>query len=161
MNVYLVRHAHAGDRSRWNGDDSDRPLSAKGRDQADAIAQALRGAPIVRVLSSPALRCQQTIGPLALLLGLEVEVAGEFDEDAPLRPARTRIDELVRADDGDVVVCGHGDLIPALLDDLRRDGVELDGSGCAKGSVWQVEADGGRYRRAVYHRHPDESLRTT
>jgi len=158
VNVYLVRHAHAGDRSRWNGDDAERPLSARGRDQADAVAQALRGAPIVRVLSSPALRCQQTVGPLAHLLGLEVEIAREFEEAAPLRPARARLDKLARLD-GDVVVCGHGDLIPELLDDLRRDGVDVDGAGCAKGSVWQVSAEDGRYRRAVYHRHPDESLR--
>jgi phosphohistidine phosphatase SixA len=161
VNVYLVRHAHAGDRSRWNGDDAERPLSARGRDQADAVAQALRGAPIVRVLSSPALRCRQTVGPLAHLLGLDVEIADELDEDAALRPARALLDATVRADRGDVVMCGHGDLLPQLLDDLRRDGVEVDGDGCAKGSVWQVTADGGQYVRAVYHRHPEDSLRTT
>ena len=46
MEIHLVRHAHAGNRSAWRGDDRVRPLSAKGRAQADAIADALeRGVP--------------------------------------------------------------------------------------------------------------------
>ena len=160
MNIYLVRHAHAGDRRRWSGDDGDRPLSAKGRDQAEVIAEVLGAAPIARVLSSPSRRCQQTVGPLVHRLGVAIEVVEVFDEGAPVRPARKLLDELAR-DDADVVVCGHGDLIPELLDGLRHDGVELDGVGCAKGSVWQVVATDGSYQRAVYHRHPDESLRVT
>ena len=40
MTLHLVRHAHAGDRSRWSGgDDLERPLSDTGHEQAVAIDQ--------------------------------------------------------------------------------------------------------------------------
>lgn len=157
VNVYLIRHAHAGDRARWNGPDADRPLSAKGRDEAADIADALEGQPITRVLSSPALRCQQTVAGLAARLGLTVEVHDMVREGASLDAARTLLDELLHSGK-DTVVCGHGDLIPELLDRLRSDGVTVDGRGCAKGSVWHLVAKGGQVTRATYHRHPEAGM---
>ncbi|HEX7097325.1 MAG TPA: hypothetical protein VF183_15670, partial [Acidimicrobiales bacterium] len=67
---------------------------------------------------------------------------------------------LARAN-GDVVACGHGDLIPALVQQLRREGVHVEGSGCAKGSIWRLVASNGRYERAEYHKHPDDLMRRT
>jgi 8-oxo-dGTP diphosphatase len=154
VNLYLIRHAHAGDRSRWNGHDAERPLSAKGRDEADDIADTLEGQPIARVLSSPALRCQQTVAGLANRLGLSVEVHDMVREGATPEQARALLDELLHAGD-DAVICGHGDLIPELLDGLRRDGVKVNGKGVAKGSVWHLVARDGRVVRATYHRHPE------
>ena len=39
--LYLVRHAKAGERRLWDGDDLDRPLSPKGWKQADLLATRL------------------------------------------------------------------------------------------------------------------------
>ncbi|MFW6010105.1 MAG: pantoate--beta-alanine ligase, partial [Actinomycetota bacterium] len=44
MTLLLVRHADAGDRAAWTGDDRARPLSATGREQALAIPRALHRA---------------------------------------------------------------------------------------------------------------------
>lgn len=157
MNLYLVRHAHAGDRSRWNGPDAERPLSAKGRDQADDITQSLSAEPIARVLSSPATRCVQTVEDLAAAKGLTVEIDPRLFEGSAWAPVRALLDELKGAE-VDAVICSHGDVLPELLDVLRSEGVELDGAGCSKGSIWHVVASNGRFERATYHRHPEPGL---
>ena len=41
MLLHLLRHAHAGDPGAWDGPDADRPLSDKGRAQADRLGAHL------------------------------------------------------------------------------------------------------------------------
>jgi phosphohistidine phosphatase SixA len=60
----LVRHADAGDKFRWDGPDLLRPLSPTGRSQATGLVERLQDYPIERILSSPAVCCQQTEGCL-------------------------------------------------------------------------------------------------
>ena len=60
--VHLLRHAHAGDPERWTGDDSLRPLSEKGRRQAERLGRLLAGhdeAPDL-FITSPRVRAAQT-----------------------------------------------------------------------------------------------------
>jgi phosphohistidine phosphatase SixA len=72
---WLLRHADAGVRADWHGNDEWRGLSPLGWDQAEEVAARLDGLPVHRVLSSPSLRCRQTVVPLAR--GLEVDVEPE------------------------------------------------------------------------------------
>ena len=58
--VDLVRHAHAD----WTPDD-ERPLSARGRADASALARRLAEPAIAAIYSSPARRAMETIEPLA------------------------------------------------------------------------------------------------
>jgi 8-oxo-dGTP diphosphatase len=110
--VILVRHASAGDASEWPGRDDARPLDDRGRRQADALVDALASLRVERVLSSPYIRCLQTVEPLAAARGLAVELRQELHEDAQ----STAGVELVRSVAGDpVVVCGHGGLAEAAL----------------------------------------------
>jgi 8-oxo-dGTP diphosphatase len=153
VSLYLVRHAPAGERHEWDGPDGERPLSKKGRKLAEAVADALGTQGVTRVLSSPAVRCLQTVGPLAARLGLEVEPEPALAEGAPTRGARALIEAL--ASEGvTAVLCGHGDLIPDVVADLRRDGTAVVGAGCSKGSIWQLDTNGGRIVRAYYHGRP-------
>src|SRR5215211_81668 len=69
----LVRHADAGLRSEWLGSDEWRGLTALGHEQARAVAGVLGGLQIRRLLSSPSLRCRQTVVPLARVQGLDAE----------------------------------------------------------------------------------------
>ena len=69
MTLLLIRHASAGDRNDWVGDDLLRPLDGRGRSQASRLPELLGDYEIARVLSSPALRCVQTVEPLAALAG--------------------------------------------------------------------------------------------
>jgi phosphohistidine phosphatase SixA len=116
MPLLLVRHASAGDREEWEGDDRERPLDKRGRRQAEELVERLRPYPIEAILSSPARRCIETVAPLARVRVLEIEVREELSEELQ----STEGVSLVRSLAGrDVVVCGHGGLEHALPDAPR------------------------------------------
>ncbi|GJM37124.1 MAG: hypothetical protein DHS20C19_04910 [Acidimicrobiales bacterium] len=154
MSLYLVRHAHALDRSGWSVDDLDRPLSDRGRSQAALIATFFADHHVRAVYSSQAIRCVDTVAATADTHTLEVEVRRELTEGA--RP--NDLLELLREEaavDGDVVLCSHGDLIPEVLNRLLRDGMAVLGPrGCEKGSVWELETRGRDITRGVYTAAP-------
>ena len=75
MIVYLVRHASAGHRVSWSGDDLLRPLDDRGRRQADGLVDQLRGREFKRIVSSPYARCVESVVPLAHARGMAVEHA--------------------------------------------------------------------------------------
>ena len=80
--VYVVRHAKAGSRERWDGDDTDRPLTKNGRAQAEALCRRLRPVATATLLSSPYLRCVQTLEPLAEALDAKVASDDRLTEGA-------------------------------------------------------------------------------
>ena len=145
MPLHLVRHAKAGNRHHWEGDDAERPLSRKGRDQAEGLAKALADVRISRVLSSPYLRCVQTVEPLAAAHGLEVERTAALAEGEPFEPV---LELLARLPDH-AVLCAHGDLVPDVVDTLVRRGATIEGEpDWRKGARWELERDGARIVRA-------------
>ena len=110
--VVLVRHASAGDRKDWPGDDAERPLDKKGRRQAQALIQELAEYEFGRIVSSPAVRCVQTVEPLAERLGLEVEQRDELMEGARREETLALVDEVRSSG---AVLCTHGDVVEELL----------------------------------------------
>jgi phosphohistidine phosphatase SixA len=104
----LIRHAAAGDREDWDGDDFHRPLDARGRRQAAELVELLRPLGVRRVLSSPYVRCVETVRPLAAALELSVEPDDRLAEGAG--PGAL---ELLREDG--VVCCTHGDIVEEVL----------------------------------------------
>lgn len=145
VTLFLVRHAHAGSRSDWDGPDLTRPLSDKGRRQTEAITAHLVDAAVKRVLSSAAVRCQQTVAPAAQERGLEVEIHPALTEGATAAQTTTLLWELAGEGD-DVLLSSHGDVIPAAIEALRGDGVAVgDRKGLPKGTLYvlDVEPDGG------------------
>src|SRR5436853_5624944 len=80
--VVLLRHAEALDKQSWAPPDDDRPLSLRGEAQAVALVGHLSALPVARVLSSPALRCRQTVEHLARHRRISVEVSGLLGPDA-------------------------------------------------------------------------------
>ncbi len=107
MSAIVLRHASAGDRDAWAGDDRLRPLDGKGRRQARKLAEQLSRLGARRVVSSPYLRCLQTVAPLAETLGVEIE------RDERLAEGRGDAARPLLAEDG-VVACTHGDVAAAL-----------------------------------------------
>jgi 8-oxo-dGTP diphosphatase len=149
MHVYLVRHGKAGSRHDWDGPDELRPLSKKGRRQADALVARLFDRPIARVLSSPFVRCVETVEPLADKLGLVVERADALAEGT----SRHKVLELARSlEKPGAVLCTHGDVIPLLLEALiEEDGLVLPQDyPYAKGSTWDLTEKDGRFAKATY-----------
>ena len=74
MTIYLVRHAKAGERGAWDGDDELRPLSGRGHAQARNLLDVLVDADFERVISSPYVRCMETVVPLAAARRIALEV---------------------------------------------------------------------------------------
>jgi broad specificity phosphatase PhoE len=147
VTVYLVRHARAGSRGRWKGDDTLRPLSKVGKAQASGIAKLLASEPIDLIISSPFTRCVGTVQPLAEKLGVEIETSDALAEGARLSQA-LRLFEKVQ--DRHVVLCTHGDVMQDLLDHFGRHGVKLRDHRMEKGSIWIFDIEGDAVRRARY-----------
>lgn len=151
MITYVVRHAHAGRRETWEGDDSERPLSALGERQAVDLVAVFAGRPVARILSSPYLRCTATVAPLAADRGLPVEPTDALGEGSPRQAVR----DLLAEAGPDAVLCSHGDVIGDLVGELRLRGVPLPARPrWAKGSTWVVEHEAGRWKSATYLRPP-------
>ena len=140
MTVLMVRHARAGSRKHWSGPDIERPLSKKGRRQAEGLVDMLTRYPVKRILSSPYVRCVQTVEPLAEKLRLPIEGRPELAEGAPVDAAIAAVREAAGST---VVLCTHGDIVPGILFGLADlDGVELpDDPPYPKGSVWELDQD--------------------
>jgi len=146
--VLLIRHAHAGSRKAWQDPDELRPLSVKGRRQGSALVELVKPWAPARILSSPTVRCVQTVEPLATALGLEIETVDELAEGADRKAV-----DLVRSLAGRrVALCTHGDVIPNVLVALvDEDHLDLGPAPRqAKGSVWVLEAKNGRFVKARY-----------
>jgi 8-oxo-dGTP diphosphatase len=147
--VYLIRHAHAGSRSDWRGDDRDRPLSSKGRAQEKALRTRLGGAAVGRVLSSPSRRCVETVESIAADSGLEVETRRELHEGADADQA---IELIKRFAADNPVVSSHGDLLPKILRRFTAEGMKSkDPNLSQKGSLWVIEMDGDRPAKGKYY----------
>lgn len=146
--LFLVRHGAAGDREAWEGDDRLRPLSNKGERQAKAIAALLADRDVETIVSSPYLRCVQTVKPLAEELGLEVVENEALAEAEGGKASRELVRQLIGAN---AVLCSHGDVIPELIDWMARKGMSLRSPfDCKKGSVWEIDVRQGDFRKARY-----------
>ena len=123
--LILLRHASAGQKKNWPADDQSRPLDANGEVQALALAGLLPCfAPSARVLSSPALRCIQSVRPYAKTF------AGTVDAEAALALSGRSGNSSSRTNRGDAltdlvrdlvavgrpaVVCLHRENLPKAL----------------------------------------------
>lgn len=148
MSVVLLRHASAGDRLAWSGDDRQRPLDPKGQRQAEALVALLDAIDFSSIVSSPARRCVQTVEPLAELRGLAIA-----EEEALWEGNGKDCIAMVLALTGtDTVLCTHGDNIPDVLQYLAAEqNLELGRHpDWKKASCWVLDAVRGRYRSARY-----------
>lgn len=133
--IVLVRHAKAGKRSEWRGDDRLRPLDANGERQAAELATLLSLFAPTRVHSADRTRCVQTVEPLAAALGLPVRIEPAFsDEHYDDGVGGTQTALLTLAKPGEVsVVCSQGLTIPTLVD---RVAPLVRSSDTRKGAWW-------------------------
>jgi 8-oxo-dGTP diphosphatase len=147
LTVYLVRHAKAGSRKAWSGDDQLRPLSKRGRTQARAVAKGLAGEGITRIVSSPFVRCRETVEPLAQRVDVPVELSDALAEGALLADSLRLVEKLA----GDTAaLCSHGDVLGNLLNHFASTGVALDDHRLEKASVWVLDVVDGEVRSARY-----------
>ena len=102
----------------------------------------------MRIVSGPALRCQESVGPLAAAHRLPVEVDERLGSGEPVERA---LELLTAGDEGPVLFCTHADVIARILEVFElagADGGELPYS--KKGSLWVLEGEGATPTRATY-----------
>ena len=165
--VLFVRHAKAGSREDWDGDDDLRPLSDTGQAQADGLAEFLPRFGPERVITAPPLRCSQTVDPLVAKLGLETAVEPLMGEHAyweDEHAGRVRFGEIASVP-GVTVVSSQGGVIPDVVEALllaeQRGGgrgtvaVPDNGVPSHKASTWVLGfAADGEMLFADYYRRP-------
>ena len=136
MTLLLIRHASAGDRDAWAGDDRLRPLDRRGRRQADALVAMLARYTVTAVLTSPYVRCVETVLPLAAAHGLRPEHRSELAEGS----CDAVLGILTTLQPG-TALCTHGDVVETIV-----------GAGRAKkkGSVWLLELHDGAVEPVTY-----------
>jgi 8-oxo-dGTP diphosphatase len=116
----MVRHAHAGERKKWAGNDALRPIDADGLREAEGLVDVVTLFHPARLIAAPPLRCRQTLEPLAESLGLPIVSDSAFGEpstpdELPDR-AKAAVARLAELRDGPTVaICSQGKLMPPLL----------------------------------------------
>lgn len=142
-NIVFVRHAHRDtyDKSEDNG------LSSKGREQVENLVTQFKNSklPKARLFwSSPKLRCQETLQPLANLNDSQMIIEPLLDEQTSEESHKDfmkRVKQLAKkisALSETIYVCSHGDVLPELVDELTSWYVELRKSQ----AIVAVESDG-------------------
>jgi phosphohistidine phosphatase len=141
MNLYLIRHADAGDRKRWEGDDLERPLSDLGWQQARALGQAFRrqSLPVDLVVSSPAVRTRETAD--GFLDGWTNPPALQFNDLlAPGEMRRRKLGKAISALEAqNIAIVGHDPDVPAFLGWLV--GIDPGNIDLEKGAAAMVQFD--------------------
>jgi phosphohistidine phosphatase SixA len=127
--MLLLRHASAGERLSSPGVDRFRRLDEAGRQVARQLVWALADREITRIVSSPLVRCVESVVPLAESRRLPVEQAWELAPDVPVDDVITLLVDLPETS----LVCTHREVFEKLL------GWDVT---CEKGGAWVLERSG-------------------
>lgn len=128
--VIALRHAKATPRSEWDVSDASRPLTDRGRKQAKSIVGPLRAFGVRRIVSSDAVRCVETVTPLARALDRKIVKTEKISQDAwedGDSDLRSVVGRRIRAGKP-AVVCSHGPVLPGLLSEIALATGTIQGS---------------------------------
>ena len=145
---YVVRHAKAGSRGNWTGDDRLRPLTKKGQKQAEEMVGLFESFPIKSIFSSPYLRCMQTVEPLSRARKVAVKSSSELAEGHGL----DGLNEFLGNSKLDhAVLSTHGDIVWELVEELvSKHVIRAGDGGFDKGSTWILRVQDGVPVKARY-----------
>jgi 8-oxo-dGTP diphosphatase len=115
--VILLRHASAGAKESWSGDDLARPLDPGGAADAEQLAGLLSCYGACRVISSAAERCIATVRPYARRVGAKITIEpGLTVQQSPPGPAAVmRVAAAIAADGLPTVLCAHRENLSPVL----------------------------------------------
>jgi 8-oxo-(d)GTP phosphatase len=166
--LMLLRHASAGAKQSWPGDDLDRPLDAEGAGISDELALLLSCYGSGRVITSAAERCVATVRPYAVMTGAKLEIepaltVGHRDgrqrrDDRPdavggLADEAAGLVARITAGGLPAVVCAHRENLPPLLAAACA-ALSADppaGAPLRKGDFWVLHVADGRLAAAEQH----------
>ncbi len=115
--IIALRHAKAANGFTWEGPDASRPLTERGERQARSVAPGIAAYGVQRIVTSDAVRCRQTVAPLAELTGLAAKATADISQESTVDPRAAleeRIGKAVRKRRG-TVLCSHAPIIPEIV----------------------------------------------
>ncbi|MGH3459730.1 NUDIX hydrolase [Aeromicrobium sp.] len=122
--LIVLRHAKAKSRDSWSGDDLDRPLNGVGTKQAKTLTPLLSAYGVRRVVSSPAVRCTQTIEPFAHDIKTFLEIDDRLSEDTRFADVNRSVSAMLDRKKP-AVLCTHRPTLPWIFDAVGADTVDL------------------------------------
>lgn len=140
--LVVLRHGKAKSRDEWDGPDAARPLTSRGRRQAEAVVGPLRAFGVRKIVSSPAERCVATVAPLAAAIDRRIEQTALLGQDAweeGTADVRAVVGERVRAR-RPAVLCSHRPVLPDILHELALATGTLPGSYLGSASALETGA---------------------
>jgi len=153
--LVIVRHAKSRSRSSWEGADPLRPLNTRGRRRAETLIPILAAYGVTRVITSPSVRCLDTVLPYAISAGLRPRIkSGLSEEGFAEQPDRApyHLARVLERNEA-AVICSHGPVLPVLLEQLARiTGSDSDSDSDARATLLETARDGmGKGEALVLH----------
>jgi 8-oxo-dGTP diphosphatase len=121
--LIVVRHGKAAPHAAYD-EDLERPLTSVGREQASDLVPVLSAYGVRRVVSSPALRCVQTVEPYAHSISTFLEIDDRLSEDTRAAQVERSVAALLDRKKP-VVLCSHRPTLPWIFDAIGTDVQEL------------------------------------
>lgn len=140
--IVALRHAKAVSRSDWDMSDAARTLTDRGKKQAKAIVAPLQAFGVRKIITSDAVRCVQTVKPLAKALGRKIVQTDLISQDAwedGYADIRAVVGKRVRARKP-ALICSHGPVLPEILAELALATGTLPGAYLGSASALEVGA---------------------
>lgn len=137
--LIIVRHAEARKRRTWRRDDRVRPLSAEGRRAAQRLVPIFAAYGITRIITSDALRCQETMKPFASAYDVKLKLEPRLSEEKVTDKALAKLAKKALESNKRMVICTHRPVLPRLCAALGISDVALE-----PGSLLAVHRAHGR-----------------
>ncbi|MBC7277158.1 NUDIX hydrolase [Nocardioides sp.] len=117
--LVILRHGSAVGRSAWSRADRERPLDDTGRTQAVTLAGLLMAYDVGRVITSPSVRCVQSVAPYAGMAGISSEQLRQLSEEGAEEGSVSALAaETLRDLAVPTVICTHRPVLPWLFGGL-------------------------------------------
>jgi 8-oxo-dGTP diphosphatase len=141
----LLRHAKAISRDEWQGDDDDRPLDPLGENQSRRLLSIYKVFNLEQIHTSDAIRCYNTVQPIAKGLNLKLEVTAKLSESTYRKDKDKAFDyakELLKSEIN-AMICSHNPILPKMLNKLtKKSDVDADEEKLSPADGWVIHRDG-------------------
>jgi 8-oxo-dGTP pyrophosphatase MutT (NUDIX family)/phosphohistidine phosphatase SixA len=137
--LILLRHTKAIERQDWAGEDTDRPLSSIGERQAKRLLTNFLPFAVEEIHSSSAVRCYETITPMARGLGVDFFFTDSLTEEVfnKNNERATKYVHRLLMNDYTTLVCSHNPILPTIVSSfVDKFGVEVPTTKLEPGDSW-------------------------
>jgi 8-oxo-dGTP diphosphatase len=141
----LLRHAKAITRDEWQGDDDDRPLDSTGQNQASRLLSIYQVYNLEQIHTSDAVRCYDTVNPIAKAFGINLEVTEKLSESTYKKDREKAFDyakDLIKVD-ARILLCSHNPILPKMLNKLtKKSDIDADEGKLSPADGWVIHRSG-------------------